>query len=143
MMNRREFLYALGGGSAAIIGWVLLPGLSQPSHAMPAPQGEFRPRLAPGISYRMTPDGGQILRTVSGGLPSIVGQLNDHGLRLVEALDGTRSVSQLAAHLRGRAEPRHQANTETAVVKFLATLAQAGLLTEPFFVNLYDAQVTA
>ena len=142
-MNRKEFLYALGSGAGAIAGWVFIPGCTN----LPSPKGRadshFCPRLAKDVAWRRIPGGGELAEPDEKGTLRVVCRANGYGLKVIEGLNGRNTVQALAEKIHKGFDPAQLEHTEASVASFLATLAQAGLLSEPFFVDLYAAEITA
>jgi len=141
-MNRREFLYAVGSATTGIAGWVLIPGYSSPHSQKEQADIDFCPRLAKDISFRRMRGGGEFVRSDELGAPSVVCYINACGLKVIEELNGEQTVQDLAEKIHEGFNPAKLEQTEASVASFLALLAQAGLLAEPFFVNLHAVEVT-
>lgn len=139
-VRRRDFLYVLAVGTAAVAGWVLLP--RRPS-APPAPtDNPFHPQIAREFRVRQTTSGGEILRPDGRGGEHVVCQVNACGFTIVEHLDGKHTLDEIARGIHGGHAAEDLGHTTASVASFLATLAQAGILSEPFFVNLESAEVS-
>jgi len=87
--------------------------------------------------------GGEVMSPDDQGVEQVVCELNECGLTIVENLNGGNTLRGLARKLHGAFDPEHLEHTEASVAPFLVMLAQAGLLAEPFFVNLHASEVTA
>jgi len=128
-LNRRTFLFAVGGATAGIAGWVLIPkgkGLH--------PRGEsadagFCPRLAKDVGVRKSRGGAEIVRPDESGKPNVICRVNTCGLSVVEDLNGSHTIRQLAQKIH-KGEPAGMEHTEASVASFLAMLGQVGLLSE-------------
>lgn len=141
--NRREFLYVLGSGTGAITGWVLIPGGTHPAFSKDQPNIDFCPRLAKDIAFRKTQGGGELMRRDDQGVQHVVCHVNESGLKVVMDMNGRQTVRALAEKLQKGLNPAQREHTEASVASFLALLAQAALLADPFFVNLYAEEITA
>jgi hypothetical protein len=141
--NRREFLYALGGGTGAIAGWVLIPRCARPPFSKDHTNIDFCPRLAKDIALRRIQGGGELMRRDEQGVQRVVCRVNEFSLKVIEDLNGRESIRALAGKLHKGFNPAYLEHTEASVASFLAMLAQAGLLSDPFFVNLYAEEITA
>ena len=142
-MTRREFLYAVGGATGAITGWVLIPA-GKRLEASPRPASPRHcPSLATDVGTRVTDDGGELTRRDDRGRERVVCRVNSHGWRVVEGLDGSRTVQELARDLRSGSGSGGRPETEVAVASFLAMLAQAELLAEPFFVEIHAVEIAS
>ncbi len=141
-MSRREFLYAVSSATAGIAGWVLIPACDKPDSSNGRAYNGFGPKLVSDVTIRRTDEGGELLRPDEQGLQQVVCHVNRYGLRVITGLDGKQTVQNLAGMLCASLNPAMLAQTEASVALFLATLAQAGLLAEPFFVNLHAVEVT-
>lgn len=142
-MNRRKFLYSIAGGTAAIAGWVLIPGFTDLPISKRRSDDPFCPGLAGQIAFRTTPRGGEVMRADDQGVEQVVCEVNEFGLSIVRNLNGKNTLQDLARELHAGFDPEHLGHTEASVASFLAILAQAGVLSEPFFVNLHASEVTA
>lgn len=142
-MNRREFLYALGSGTAAIAGWVLIPGYTNLPSQKDHTDIYFCPRLAKDIAVRRIQGGGELMQPDEQGMLRVVCYVNEFGLKVIEDLNDRNTIQTLAGKIHKGFNPAQLEHTEASVASFLATLAQAGLLSEPFFVNLHAAEITA
>ena len=71
----------------------------------------------------------------------VVGHLNEYGSKVVEGMNGQHTAQDLARLIHEGLDPAILEKTEASVALFLVTLAQAGLLAEPFFVNLHAAEI--
>jgi hypothetical protein len=141
-MNRREFLYAVAGGTAAIAGWVLIPGREHNHISYCNSADHFRPRMASRFAFRKTPGGGEIIGPDDQELKQVVCEVNESGLTIIENLDGKNSLQDVARILHGEHALEHFGHTEASVASFLALLAQSGVMSEPFFVDLESSEVT-
>jgi len=141
MMNRAEFLISVGGATAVIAGWVLFPAVGRAQKDRESATIEAHPRLAPDFNLRVTNDGGELIWQVERGKPVVVGHLNDQGSTVVANMDGRTTIQDLARTIHRGSDPAKLNQTEASVALFLATLAQAGLLAEPFYVNVHEAEV--
>jgi hypothetical protein len=141
-MSRRDFMLSVGSATAVISGWVLVPGCTIPHSGKNSGKG-FCPKLADGISSREIPGGGELLQLDERGAWQIVGHVNEYGLKILKSLNGNHTLQNLAAELHQGFDPAKLGQTEASVASFLAILAQAGLLAEPFFVNLHAVEITA
>lgn len=142
-MNRRRFLYAIGSAAAGIAGWALIPEGPAPQIWVGRPGAVSGPRLADGVLLRSWQDGIEILRPDDAGEPRPVCRVNACGRMLIGELDGRRSLQELAESMHRGFDPARLGHTEASVAAFLAVLAQAGLLAEPYFVNLHAAETSA
>ncbi len=142
-VSRRGFLYSVANGTAAIGGWVLLPEAVCLAAAPRRAEDVFRPALRRQVLFRRTADGGELLLAGEGDAAKVVGHVNEQGARVVERLDGAHTLPVLAQALYAGADPRQLEHTTASVAAFLALLAQAGLLSAPFFLNLEAAEFTA
>lgn len=142
-MTRREFLYAVGGATGSIAGWVLIPAGKRRDSSERQAQPRFCPKLADDVGARRTADGGELLRPDDRERERVVCRVNSHGWRVVEGLTGTKTVQELAAGLGSGPDSASLAETEVAVASFLAMLARADLLAEPFFVEIHAVEITA
>ena len=88
-------------------------------------------------------DGAKVLRSDESGTPQVVCQVNEYGLKVLGAMDGQQTLQHLSTGLHEGFDPANLGHTEASVALFVATLAQAGLLAEPFFVNLHSVEVSA
>jgi hypothetical protein len=140
-LNRAQFLFALGSATAGIVGWVLCPALGRTQPGAESAQIASHPRLAPGLTLRLTGDGGELVQLDERGETLTVGHLNDYGSAVVEGMDGKRTVQDLARRIHQGFDPEKLDETEASVALFLVTLAQAGLLAEPFYVNVHEVEV--
>lgn len=140
--NRREFLYVLGSGAGAIIGWVLIPVRTRPAFSEDQRNVDFRPRLAKGIAFRRIQGGGELMQRNDRGVEHVVCHVNESGLKVIENLNGRETIRALAGKLHNGLNSAHLEHTEASVASFLAMLAQAGLLSDFFFVNLYVEEIT-
>lgn len=140
--NRREFLYVLGSGTGAITGWVLIPGGARPAFSKDQANIDFCPRLARDIAFRKTQRGGELMRRDDQGVQHVVCHVNESGLQVIEQLNGRQTLRSLAGNLLKGLNPAQLEHTEASVASFLAMLAQAALLADPFFVNLYAEEIT-
>lgn len=140
-MNRAEFLFAVGGATAGIAGWVVFPAFCSDEIEIEPDGTTSNPQLAPGVSFQRTDDGVELVRPAEGGARVVVGHLNEHGSKVVASMNGQRSTQDLAQMIHGGFDPAILDETETAVAMFLVTLAQAGLLAEPFYVNVHAVEV--
>ncbi len=142
-MNRRTFTYAVGGVAAGIAGWVLVPRCSKPRPEQDPADSGFRPRLAEDVTYQEALRGAEIVRPDEQGEPRVVCQVNECGLKLLERMNGEQTLHNLAAGIHEGSDPATLGHTEASVALFVAMLAQAGLLSEPFFVNLHSVEINA
>ena len=142
-MNRRKFLYAVAGGSAAIAGWVLVPGCLRPQASRQETGNRYCPVLANRVEFLRTTGGGELMKPDDRGTMQVVCRSNEHGATIIESLNGKNSLQDLAKKLHAGFDPEHLEHTEASVVSFLAMLAQAGVLSEPFFANIYACEITA
>lgn len=140
-MNRAEFLFAVGSATAGIAGWVLFPGSSSAHSEIETTDVASNPRLAPDVSFRRTEDGGELVQLDERRAPVVVGHLNEYGSKVVEGMTGQHTAQDLARLIHEGVDPAILEKTEASVALFLVTLAQAGLLAEPFFVNLHAAEI--
>lgn len=141
-MNRRKFLYSVAGGAAAIAGWVLMPGCIRPPESRQQPYVQFCPTMANRVEFRRTTEGGELIKPDDQGIKQIICQINEHGVMIVEHLNGKNTIQDLAIKLHAGFDPEHLEHTEASVVSFLAMISQAGVLSEPLFVNIYASEVT-
>jgi hypothetical protein len=142
-VSRREFLVAFAGGTATIAGAFLLPAWAQqPGIAVPK-ENTFHPTLAGRYAIRRTAPGGVIFTTDEHGVDQIVCEVNEHGFTILSNLDGKTTLHSLARILHADRDPIHLEHTEASVAAFVALMAQAGILSEPFYVNILAAEFTA
>ena len=142
-VNRREFLYAVAGGTASIAGWVLIPGCASRSPSHRHTDNQFRPQMASQFAFRKTPSGGTIIGPDPQGLKHVVCEVNECGFTLLQNLNGINTLQDVARNIHAGHAPEHLGHTVASVAAFLAMLAQVGVLSEPFFVNLESSEVTA
>ena len=144
--TRRAFLYAVGGAAgAAIAGWVLISQTRRPrTPSLPSENSPRGPALSRDLAITPTADGADVLRAGHSG-KSPVCRVNDLGRYLLEQMDGRKSVSALARSLRARLQspPADVERFQSGVAAFIAELGKAGMLEEPFYVNIYNGEVTA
>ena len=140
-VNRRHFLYSIAGSATAIAGWVLIPGCKSTPISQSHRENNFYPQLADGIVFQKTKSGGELINL--NDQKQVVCEVNEYGLKILEDLDGKNTLQDLAGKLHTGFDPEHLEHVEASVASFLADLAQAGVLSEPFFVNLYSSEVTA
>jgi hypothetical protein len=142
-LDRRSFLFTLAESGAALSGWILFGQLPSSSDQVRSREPGYAPRLAAGVCFRRAEGGGRILRIDPQGSEDVVCEANSDACTILESLDGHRTVRELAECLRA-GSPTHPVDySEAAVASFLAMLAQAGLLAEPYHVNLQSAVYTA
>ncbi len=141
IMNRAEFLFAVGSATAGIAGWVLFPSFSGADSEMGPADVASSPQLAPDVRFRWTGDGGELVQPRDRGAPIVMGHLNEYGSKVVEGMNGRQTTQDLARMIHEGFDPATLDETEASVAMFLVTLAKAGLLAEPFFVNLHAVEV--
>jgi len=142
-MNRKECLYSVAAGTAAIVGWVLFPGCVRPPVSLRKTGTPCHPKVAKNVLFRKTADGGDLMRLDDQGVAQVVCHVNEHGSPIVQNLNGTNTLHGLAVKLLAGFDRPLLEHTMAAVASFLSLLAQAGLLSEPFFVNLEASEITA
>lgn len=142
-MNRRDFLFTLGRGSVGLAGWVLLGNLIPTPARSEPPGSDHCPRLVKNVVLKYDNGVGELLQPDTTGSLVILCQTNAMGWRLVEHLDGKHSIQSLTNLIHTGYDSVYLEKTETAVVSLIAMLAQAGLLEEPFFVNIHSIETSA
>jgi len=142
-MNRKEFLYYVACGTAAIAGWVLIPECAHSPLLHQHIDNQFRPRIASQFAFRKTPSGGDVIGPNSQGLKQVVCNVNECGFSILENLNGENTLQDVARKIHAGHALDYLGHTEASVASFLAMLAQIGVLSEPFFINLESSEVTA
>lgn len=140
-INRRDFLFSIGSATAGIAGWIIIPEAINPLIGKKTKK-DFCPGLVNDIILRETAGGGNILKQDEQSAFHVVCDVNEWGLKILKNLNGKHTIQEIAADLHRGYDPEKLGHTQASVASFLAILAQAGLLTEPFFVNLHAVEIT-
>lgn len=141
-LNRREFLNSIAGGAAVIAGWALIPGGGNLPLSADCSDNLFCPNLVRQAVFRQTANGGEVMLTTPQGLPQVVCEVNQCGSTIIKYLNGKNTLQSLAKKVHAGFDPKYLEHTQASVASFLALLAQAGVLSEPFFVNIHASEFT-
>ena len=141
--TRRHFLYLMGSAAGvALGGWVLDLSIKEADMVeMTSSAGASLPCLRSGLTIIPTESGAEIFEN---GRGEPVCGVNRIGLRVLEQLNGKKTVEELASDMRSyTSEPDTDLEKiQSNVARFIAELGSAGLLRDPFYVNIYNREVT-
>jgi hypothetical protein len=133
-LTRREFVVALG--SVLVVAGYCVVGGRPPDHGPErAVKPGVRPRLRDGLV--LGTDAEMLTVAIAAG-SSPVYAVNDVGRTILEAMDGRRTVEEIAGVLSQRyAVPADQA-LQADVALFIAQVAILGLLAEEFRATIFE-----
>ncbi len=139
-LSRRDFLIVLGGAGLSIAGWVAAPKLFKAVNNLA--KGSQTPSLLDCLSIRDTLDGCELYDMTDTLNPTLVSQVNPVGGAILHAMNGRNSLEEIVQST-ARALPEAPENAEefaSKVALFITKMAEAGLVSEPFYVNLTKAE---
>ncbi|HNY30149.1 MAG TPA: PqqD family protein [Fibrobacteria bacterium] len=140
--SRRKFLIALGAGAMA--GWLASPGiLPRISPTRPRNHGGHCPVLADGIAPRTTARARELVRIDSSRAIHVVGEINESAWKVLSRMDGLHTVEDIARAMATSHPSGDPDACRSAIALFLAELAMAGLLAEPFHVDIHRTEFSA
>ena len=146
-VTRRHFLYALGSLAGVGIGGWVLSMTTEGRAASATARGDSGkgPMLRVGLVVSPSETGAEVYDRSSGKQEGPVCFVNRLGLRVLESMDGERTIDDIARGLLGRlrAPPSDAEAFTSSVAMFMAELGSAGLLNAPFFVNIHSREVSA
>lgn len=141
-MNRRSFLISFGKlGFAAISGWVVLKPLEKVAQASGLlGRVSAHPKLRDGLQIKPFRNGYQISRV--GQNAERICYINDSGYNVLRHVNGKNTVDAISSHILGHREcsAADAAKCSAGVARFVAELGIAGLLEEPFRVQVVQAE---
>jgi len=143
--TRRKFLFSLGSvaGAALVLSVFKKPNiikfLSDKSDTS-TPRG---PCLRADFKVVPNQSGAQIYEKSSTSEDTLVCEVNKIALRVLERLNGTKSIEELARDLIALTEaPRKDFESfKDSVTRFIAELGTLGLLKDPLYVNIYSVEI--
>ncbi|HWP95735.1 MAG TPA: PqqD family protein [Syntrophomonadaceae bacterium] len=141
--TRRQFLIELGGiAGLAITGWYLLPGLFLKPGDSSSPAHENKPRLKVGYEIREAGEGADIYSNAHG---NPICQVNDIGKFVLKEMDGVKTVEEIADRVARKLNTslENLENFRGKIALFIARLAEAGLLSSAFYINVMECEVTS
>lgn len=135
--TRRDFLIVLGGAvGLSIAGWVAAPKLIKTIN--PLAKASQTPCLLDCLEIRDTSDGSELYDLTDALNPTLVCQVNPTGGVILHAMNGRNTLEEIAQST-ARALPEAPGNAEgfsSKVALFITKMAEAGFVSEPFYVNL-------
>jgi hypothetical protein len=144
--TRRTFLFSLGSIAGATLVLSVfkksnfIKFLSNKSDTSSALRG---PCLR--ADFKIVPHqlGAQIYEKGSTSKDNLVCEVNQIALRVLERLNGTKTIDELAQDLIVLTDaPRKNFGTfKDSVTRFIAELGTLGLLKDPLFVNIYSVEI--
>jgi hypothetical protein len=137
--NRRQFLIALEGAIGLTIAGVIVAPRIVDSIAQARP-ASAHPALLDCLQLRLAAQGADLYDISATGQPALVCSVNQVGGAILERLDGRSSVDTIVTSvLRQLGQTSAQPDAFGGKVAiFIAELAQAGFLKEPFYVNVVE-----
>ena len=143
--TRRKFLFSLGSvaGAALVLSVFKKPNfikfLSDKSDTSSPPRG---PCLRNDFKVVPNQSGAQIYEKSSTSEDNLVCEVNKIALRVLERLNGTKTIEELARDLIVLTEaPRKDFESfKDSVTRFIAELGALGLLKDPLYVNIYSVE---
>ena len=127
-MNRRNFFIEMGSlAIAGIAGYFLF--FREPAECQGATSA--KPRLLSDVS--MYEENGNTVLRRGNGEDLVVCGVNAPGGRILKALDGNRTVSEVA-----RTAGDGSAHAEAMVAYFIAQVGMMGFLARPYYATLYE-----
>ena len=139
--TRRDFLIVLGGAvGLTIAGWVAAPKLIKA--ISPLAKASQTPCLLDCLEIRDTADGSELFDLTDALNPTLVCQVNPTGGAILHAMNGRNSLEKIVEST-ARSLPETPENAEefsSKVALFITKMAEAGFVSEPFFVNLTKSE---
>jgi hypothetical protein len=133
ILNRRDFLISLGTGSLlAIAGFFTFDTVAAAGKEQPLNAPSDKPKLSERIKKEF--EDGQMVLCGERAKCSV----NRTGERIVDLLDGNRTLPQISAEIADYYSIERTDPLEASVASFICQLGFQGFLAAPFYVTMYE-----
>lgn len=131
--SRREFLFSMAGGAAAIAGYFLMPDSLQ--EEIPT---KVSPSNFPSLADQTVINRKEGILSINHSTGKVVCSVNEMGFQIIDSLDGKSSVQHIASTLAKKNKLDHTEKMETSIALFLVEVSKAGLLNQPFIIKIVE-----
>jgi hypothetical protein len=132
-MNRRDFLFTLGAGTAFAVSGYFLWDSEKENKTVTQPVSSDKPKLNSNVHTEQHENGMLKLSHESNSC-----FVNITGQQVISFMDGRNTIINIAQKIAGFYSLEYSDELITSIATFVSQLANAGFLKSPFYATLYE-----